>query len=87
MAYSVLATKAAAREIRKLPPQTRPRIKQATDELREGPRDKAQKLAGENAYRVLVGDYRIVFRVDDLAREVLITRVKHRRDVYRRSGR
>jgi mRNA-degrading endonuclease RelE of RelBE toxin-antitoxin system len=30
-----------------------------------------------------VGDYRIVFRVDDPAREVLVVRVRHRREVYR----
>lgn len=53
-------------------------------ELADGPRDRAQELAGENAYRRRVGDYRIVFRDDDAARAVLVTRIKHRRDVYRR---
>jgi mRNA interferase RelE/StbE len=84
MAYEVLASRAAQRDLRRLPPETRQRIHDAIRALREDPRGKAQKLAAEDAYRVRVGDYRIVFRVDDEAREVLIARVKHRRDVYRR---
>lgn len=55
--------------------------------LQDNPGTKAEKLAAQDAYRIRVGDYRIVFRVDDRAREVLVTRVKHRRDVYRRLNR
>lgn len=44
----------------------------------------AQKLAGLDAYRVRVGDHRIVYRIDDRSRTVVITRVGHRRDIYRR---
>lgn len=52
--------------------------------LAKYPRRGAQKLAGEDSYRVRVGDYRIVYRIDDDAREILVARIKHRRDVYRR---
>jgi mRNA interferase RelE/StbE len=52
--------------------------------LRNTPRGQSEKLVGENAYRERVGDYRIVFRVDDKRAEVLVTRIRHRRDVYRR---
>jgi mRNA interferase RelE/StbE len=84
LSYRVLATKAAARDIRKLPPETRPRIRAALDGLSDDPRSATEKLAAEDAYRARVGDYRIVFRVDDRAGEVLVTRIKHRREVYRR---
>jgi len=43
-----------------------------------------QKLAGEDAFRLRVGDYRIVFRADHAAKEVLVARIRHRREVYRR---
>ena len=86
MAYEVLATRSAQRDIRKLPPETKPRIRAALAELADDPRRAAQKLAAEGVYRARVGDYRIVFRVDDQAGEVLVVRVKHRRDVYRRRG-
>jgi mRNA interferase RelE/StbE len=54
------------------------------DGLTEDPRQAAQKLAAGEGYRIRVGDYRIVFRIDDGAQEVLVARIKHRRDVYRR---
>ncbi len=50
--------------------------------LEEDARGRSQELAGEGGYRKRVGDYPIVFRVDD-REEVLVTRIKHRRDVYR----
>lgn len=52
----------------------------ATDSRPRG----ATKLAGRDDYRVRVSDYRIVYAVDDAARVVLIARIAHRRDVYRR---
>jgi mRNA interferase RelE/StbE len=67
-----------------LPPETKPRIDHAMDGLTEDPRGTAQKLAAGEGYRIRVGDYRIVFRIDDDAQEVLVARIKHRRDVYRR---
>jgi mRNA interferase RelE/StbE len=42
------------------------------------------RLAGRDDYRVRVGDYRIVYAVDDRERLVLIARIAHRREVYRR---
>lgn len=87
MAYEVLASRAAARDIKRLPPETKPRIRAAISALREDPRGGAEKLAAEDAHRARVGDYRIVFRVDDSASEVLVTRMKHRREVYRRGKR
>jgi mRNA interferase RelE/StbE len=42
------------------------------------------KLAGRDDYRIRVGDYRIVYAFDDDARLVLIARIAHRREVYRR---
>ncbi len=41
------------------------------------------KLSAEEGYRVRVGSYRIVYRIEDKARAVFIYRVKHRREVYR----
>lgn len=42
------------------------------------------KLAGRDDFRVRVGDYRIVYAVDDAKDFVLIAKIAHRRDVYRR---
>jgi mRNA interferase RelE/StbE len=41
-------------------------------------------LAGRDDFRIRVGDYRIVFAVDDEEKLVLVARIAHRREVYRR---
>jgi len=51
--------------------------------LQDNPRPHgSRKLAASDQWRTRVGDYRILYRVDDPAREVTVTRVAHRRDVY-----
>jgi mRNA interferase RelE/StbE len=81
--HLVLVSVGAKRDLRRLPPEHRPRILDRVRSLANEPRAGAEKLAGDDAWRVRVGDYRIVFRVDDPAREVLVVRVRHRREVYR----
>lgn len=77
-------TSPAQRDLKKLSGEQRPRIVHALRTLEIDPRRGAEKLAATDAYRVRVGDFRIVFRVDDAAREVVVARIAHRREVYRR---
>ena len=61
------------------------RIEAAIDGLATNPRPPGSvKLAGRDDFRVRVGDYRIVYAVDDAEDLVIIARIAHRRDVYRR---
>lgn len=39
-------------------------------------------MSGGDGWRIRVGDYRVLYRVDDHERRVLIYRIGHRRDVY-----
>lgn len=42
------------------------------------------KLSGsEHLYRVRVGDYRVIYSVDNQAHEVIVQHVRHRREAYR----
>lgn len=43
----------------------------------------ANMLAGREGYRIRVRDMRVLFRIDDEAKEVIVYRVKHRKEVYR----
>ena len=43
----------------------------------------AVKLTGLEGYRIRVRDMRILYRIDDQAKEVIVYRIKHRREVYR----
>ena len=44
----------------------------------------AEKLVGGDRYRIRRGPYRVVYAIDDAERRVLIVKVGHRREVYRR---
>jgi mRNA interferase RelE/StbE len=84
--FRVELTTAAAREVRKLDPQVRRRILLGLAELESDPRPAgARKLVGfDDAWRVRVGDYRILYEVVDDLVVVTVFRVAHRREVYDR---
>ena len=84
-AYRVEVQRSAERDLERL---SRPLFDRVTDRLAalaDEPRPHgAEKLAGLEAYRIRIGDYRAVYEVDDAAGTVVVTRVRHRREVYRR---
>ena len=52
--------------------------------LSQNPRPfKCKKLTNEEGYRIRAGNFRILYRIDDLLKEVIIYRIKHRKNVYR----
>jgi mRNA interferase RelE/StbE len=84
--YRIEFSHRAAKAYRVLPEDMRRRIEPKIDDLAEDPRPHgARKIEGqETAYRVRVGDYRIVYEVHDRALIVMVMIVGHRREVYRR---
>ncbi|HEY9620225.1 MAG TPA: type II toxin-antitoxin system RelE/ParE family toxin [Crinalium sp.] len=86
MTYRVEFSKRAANQLKSLSRHVQVRLKPAIDGLAEEPRpDGVVKLKGEeNAYRVRVGDYRIVYEVRDNVLLVLIVKIGHRREIYRK---
>ncbi len=85
MAYSIFLRPAAVRNLKGLGAPIRARIEKAIDLLGEDPRPPgAKKLAGfENEWRRRVGDYRILYVIDDSGNRVTVARVAHRREAYR----
>ncbi|MGO9579102.1 MAG: type II toxin-antitoxin system RelE family toxin [Desulfobaccales bacterium] len=55
------------------------------DKLRQKPRPRGvRKLQGhERLYRIRVGQYRLVYEIDDLVQLIVVTHVRHRREAYR----
>jgi mRNA interferase RelE/StbE len=82
--YEIRFNTSAAKEFRKLTPDIQQRVRTAINGLRSTPRPEGVKklVGGTDLYRIRVGDYRVVYRVDDRAQSIQITRVRHRRDVY-----
>jgi mRNA interferase RelE/StbE len=84
MSYRLDYLPSASRSIEKLPRSIQQRIVSRIEALSENPRPPGSvKLKGQNAYRVRVGDYRIVYTIEDQRLVVLIVDVGHRREVYR----
>jgi mRNA interferase RelE/StbE len=84
--YRVEFTTAAAREIQKLPRRVRDRLLHVIEDLGDDPRPRgAKKLVGEKtAWRIRVGDYRVISDVFDDVLTVTIVRAAHRREAYSR---
>ena len=84
MTYRVVVVPSASRAIDDLPKDVRRRIFKHLVTLAQNPRPHGSiKMEGDLGYRIRVGDYRIIYDIDDDVVTVTVTRVGHRRDVYR----
>lgn len=84
MHYSLEYTTHAERALRNLDNSISKRILEKLESLRAQPRAPgAIKLTGQNAYRVRVGDYRIIYAIIDDKLLILVIDIGHRRDIYR----
>ena len=85
MAFRIEWKKSTRKDLRKLPSSAADRIIEAVENLAENPFPHGvEKLSGsEHAYRIRLGDYRIVYEVVTQSKLVEIQRVRHRKDVYR----
>ncbi len=86
MSYRILIDPRAARQLESLPKTVIERLDRVILSLASIPRPPGTKrLRGKlhEGWRVRVGDYRILYKIDDDAREVSIFDIGHRRDVYR----
>ncbi len=82
--YRVLIKPSAVKELETVSLRDRQRMVARVNSLAEDPRPAGcERLSGEDKFRLRQGDYRVVYLVDDGAREVTVFRIGHRRDVYR----
>jgi mRNA interferase RelE/StbE len=82
--YRIAFLPEADRDFDKLTPVTRQRIAPRIASLAEDPRPHGvRKLIGSRSlYRIRVGDYRVIFEINDQAQLVTVIGVGHRREVY-----
>jgi mRNA interferase RelE/StbE len=85
MAFHIEWKKSTRKDLRKLPSSTADRIVEVVEHLAQNPFPHGvEKLSGsEHAYRIRLGDYRVVYEVVTESKLVEIQRVRHRKDVYR----
>jgi mRNA interferase RelE/StbE len=87
--YAVRISPAAQRQFRSLPTAVQDRIQPRIDALAQDPRPPGvKKLAAEaELYRIRIGDYRVIYAIQDDGLIVTVQVVGHRSDVYRRHSR
>ncbi|MBI4117051.1 type II toxin-antitoxin system RelE/ParE family toxin [Candidatus Pacearchaeota archaeon] len=83
MMFAIEWKEGALEQLDKLQPQISDRIYKKVDELSENPFSKdIKKLKGESAFRLRVGDYRIILDIDIKNKMIFILRLGHRRNIY-----
>ncbi|MGV8139063.1 MAG: type II toxin-antitoxin system RelE/ParE family toxin [Mangrovibacterium sp.] len=81
---TVFVERYAQKQIMKLDKKAVPVIKSAIAGLADNPRPQGYiKLKGEEAYRIRVGNYRIIYEINDRKIIVTVVAVGHRKDIYR----
>jgi mRNA interferase RelE/StbE len=84
MNYTILIERYAQKQIMKLDKKVIPVIKSAVAALVDNPRPHGyKKLKGEDAYRIRIGDYRIIYEIDNGKIIVTVVSVGHRKDIYK----
>jgi mRNA interferase RelE/StbE len=85
MRYVIEFTASASRELRNLDRPIQRRIAEKIEQLREDPVPPgARKFYGEAGHwRIRVGDYRVIYRIEKRRLIVVVVRVGHRREAYR----
>lgn len=83
--YAVTFARSARRELEALEPPIAARVLARVEALATDPWPAGvRKLQGaQRLWRIRIGDYRIVYSIDDRQCVVDVVRVRHRRDVYR----
>ena len=84
MNYQVQILRRAQRQLARLPLQDFERVRDAVRALSNDPRpDGCKKLTGRDGWRIRVGQYRVIYEIDDVVRVVTVLDVGNRRDIYR----
>ena len=86
MKYTVLLEKRAEKELRRLPCDILLKVDKRILALMKQPRpEDVKKLKGKEkeGWRIRVGNYRILYRIDDSKNEIRVYRIKHRKEAFR----
>jgi mRNA interferase RelE/StbE len=83
-AYEVLLSKAARKQLNILPAFIQNKIIEDISDLSSTPRPPGcKKLRGyQNVWRIRIGDYRVVYEIEDKVLRILVIAIGHRKDVY-----
>ncbi|WP_286394339.1 type II toxin-antitoxin system RelE family toxin [Pseudanabaena mucicola] len=83
MSYQVNLPKAVQKQLNTLPQELKQRILKALVQLQEEPRPaNSLQMKGGQGFRLRIGDYRVLYEIDDSSQIVNLRRIGHRREIY-----
>ena len=83
--YSVIVSKSAKKTLSKLPNEVVKKILDALDDLVEEPRPMGYiQLKGRSGYRIRVGNYRVIYDVNDDELLILVMEIGNRKEIYKK---
>ena len=80
--YSIQFSKTALEQLRKLDGPLRERIIKTLERIRIRPHAFVKKLVGDPAYRLIVGDYRVIIDLQNQTLTILVIKIGHRKNIY-----
>jgi mRNA interferase RelE/StbE len=81
--YSIKYNKSLIKSFAKLDANIYERIKLALAKLSQNPFPQGfKKLKARDGYRIRIGDYRLIYQVDDSTKTIFILDCGHRSDIY-----
>jgi len=84
MIYKISIQRRAQKELSQLPPGAYEQVREAIFALAHNPRPiGCQKLTARAGWRIRVGDFRIIYEIDDKQQKIEVFHLGHRRDIYR----
>ena len=86
MAYRIEFKRSAAKALKKVPKRDRKSIHDKIESLAENlPDPNLTKMKGDNPFhRIRVGDYRIIYEIQNDILVILVLKIGHRKDIYRK---
>lgn len=82
--YKVELKASAQKELERLPSKLIERIIPKLEDLSTEPRPRGSKKlkGGDREHRIRVGEYRVIYTIEDARRSISVTRIRHRSEVY-----
>ncbi len=84
MSYQVNLPKTVQKQLNALPQELKQRILKTLVQLQEDPRPfNSLQMKGGQGFRLRIGDYRVLYDIDDSSQIINLRRIGHRREIYR----
>jgi len=82
--YEIIFSQKAKKQLFKLEKNTQERIIATLERIRIRPEDFVTKLIGDPGYKLRVEDYKLIMDIDNNNLHILVIKVSHRKDIYKK---